>query len=70
MKKVEDALAESGTEDFSARFVCVLCLAWPDGEEAIFEGEIRGTLVYPPRGDNGFGYDPIFIADGYDITFG
>ncbi len=70
MKKVEDALIESGTEDFSARFVCALCLAWPDGEAAIFEGEIKGTLVYPPRGENGFGYDPIFVADGYDITFG
>ncbi|WDI32623.1 RdgB/HAM1 family non-canonical purine NTP pyrophosphatase [Hyphococcus flavus] len=70
MKKVENALNESGTEDFSARFVCALALAWPDGEEAVFEGEVRGALVYPPRGENGFGYDPIFVADGYDITFG
>lgn len=70
MKKVGEALEESGTEDFSARFVCALALAWPDGEEAVFEGEVMGTLVFPPRGDNGFGYDPIFVAEGYDITFG
>ncbi len=70
MRKVEAALDESGTEDFSARFVCALCLAWPDGAIAIFEGDVRGRLAFPPRGINGFGYDPIFVADGYDITFG
>lgn len=70
MRKVESALAESGTEDFSAHFVCVLCLAWPDGHEEIFEGQVHGRIVFPPRGDNGFGYDPIFMAEGYDITFG
>lgn len=69
MKKVQSALTESGTEDFSARFVCVLCLAWPDGHEETFEGEVRGRLVFPPRGEKGFGYDPIFIPDGYDVTF-
>jgi len=69
MKKVETALFDSGTEDFSARFVCVLCLAWPDGHTESFEGEVRGGLVFPPRGDKGFGYDPIFFAEGYDITF-
>lgn len=70
MRKVELALAESGTEDFSAHFVCVLCLAWPDGHEEIFEGTVHGRLIFPQRGTNGFGYDPIFMADGYDITFG
>jgi XTP/dITP diphosphohydrolase len=70
MKKVERALEESGTEDFSARFICALCLAWPDGHKEVFEGEVCGRLVFPPRGDNGFGYDPIFMAEGYDITFG
>lgn len=70
MAKVETALAEAGTEDFSARFVCALCLAWPDGHEEIFEGEVRGRLVFPPRGDRGFGYDPIFMPDGYHETFG
>ena len=69
MKKVESALTESGTEDFSARFVCVLCLAWPDGHEETFEGEVPGRLIFPPRGDKGFGYDPIFIPDGYGVTF-
>lgn len=70
MKKVENALEESGTEDFSARFVCALCLAWPDGAQAVFEGEVKGTLIFPPRGNNGFGYDPIFVAEGYGVTFG
>lgn len=70
MAKVETALAEAGTEDFSARFVCALCLAWPDGHEELFEGEVRGRLVFPPRGDRGFGYDPIFMPDGYHETFG
>ncbi len=70
MKKVEKALKETGSADCKARFVCVLCLAWPDGEQEIFEGEIHGRLTFPPRGDKGFGYDPIFIPDGYDVTFG
>ena len=69
MKKVETALFDSGTEDFSARFVCVLCLAWPDGHAETFEGEITGLLVFPGRGDKGFGYDPIFVPNGYHITF-
>lgn len=70
MKKVEEALTESGTEDFSAKFVCALALAWPDGEKAVFQGEVKGTLVFPPRGDKGFGYDPIFVPKDYDKTFG
>jgi XTP/dITP diphosphohydrolase len=70
MKKIEAKLTESGAQDLSARFACALCLAWPDGGEEVFEGEVTGTLTFPPRGDNGFGYDPIFIPDGHDITFG
>ncbi len=70
MKKIEEQLTERGARDLSARFVCALCLAWPDGAEEVFEGEVTGTLTFPPRGDNGFGYDPIFIPDGYDVTFG
>ena len=70
MEKVETALREKGARDFSARFVCALCIAWPDGEEAVFEGEVRGRLSFPPRGERGFGYDPIFIPDGHNITFG
>jgi XTP/dITP diphosphohydrolase len=53
-----------------AKFIAVLCLAWPDGENAAFTGEVSGRLVWPPRGDKGFGYDPMFIADGQTLTFG
>jgi XTP/dITP diphosphohydrolase len=53
-----------------ARFVCALCLAWPDGHEEVFEGTVSGDLVFPPRGDKGFGYDPIFRPDGHADTFG
>jgi len=67
MKRVQSELGDS--PDRSARFVCALSLAWPDGHCESFEGEVRGTLVFPGRGTKGFGYDPIFIADGYDITF-
>ncbi|MCP4327502.1 MAG: RdgB/HAM1 family non-canonical purine NTP pyrophosphatase [Alphaproteobacteria bacterium] len=68
MRRLEDALPAGA--DRSAYFVCALALVWPDGEEAIFEGRVDGTLVWPPRGDYGFGYDPMFVATGYDITFG
>ncbi|MEM9495354.1 MAG: RdgB/HAM1 family non-canonical purine NTP pyrophosphatase [Pseudomonadota bacterium] len=70
MEKVEAAVAESGSDDRSARFVCALCLAWPDGHEEIFEGTVSGWLTFPPRGDRGFGYDPIFTPQGHEITFG
>ena len=53
-----------------ANFVAVLCLAWPDGEAAVFEGKVYGHLVWPPRGSKGFGYDPMFVADGHTLTFG
>ena len=68
MRKVEERLA--GAADRRARFVAVLCLAWPDGEVASFRGEVRGTLVWPPRGSKGFGYDPIFLPEGRSQTFG
>jgi XTP/dITP diphosphohydrolase len=61
---------ELGDKDNSASFVSVLTLAWPDGEEALFRGEVHGLLDWPPRGDNGFGYDPMFIPHGYSQTFG
>jgi XTP/dITP diphosphohydrolase len=61
---------ELGGKDRAASFVSVLALAWPDGEEALFRGEVHGRLTWPPRGDKGFGYDPILIPNGYDITFG
>lgn len=53
-----------------ANFISVLCLAWPDGESQIFEGKVFGHLVWPPRGGNGFGYDPMFVPDGETRTFG
>src|SRR5215469_12276412 len=61
---------ELGDKDRSASSVSVLALAWLGGEEALFRGEVRGQLIWPPRGGNGFGYDPMFIPDGYDRTFG
>lgn len=70
MRRVEDALAQSGCDDPRAHFACALTLAWPDGHRETFEGLVHGRLVFPPRGDRGFGYDPIFLADGRDITFG
>ncbi|PRX37178.1 XTP/dITP diphosphohydrolase [Meinhardsimonia xiamenensis] len=53
-----------------ARFVCTLCLAWPDGRDQIFEGAVEGQVVWPMRGERGFGYDPIFLPDGETETFG
>lgn len=53
-----------------AHFVSALALSFPDGEDRIFEGRVFGHLVYPPRGANGFGYDPMFVADGHALTFG
>lgn len=70
MKKIFDELDRRGSDDRSAYFVCVLSLAWPDGHVESFEGRVYGTLVWPARGDNGFGYDPVFLPDGHDQTFG
>lgn len=61
---------ELGERDWRAQFVAVLALAWPDGSEELFRGEAHGHLEFPPRGARGFGYDPIFVPDGYDATFG
>ncbi len=68
MQKIEDALA--GKSDRSAHFIAALTLAWPDGHRESFEGRVDGTLVWPPQGDRGFGYDPMFQPDGFKITFG
>jgi XTP/dITP diphosphohydrolase len=73
MEKVEKALADKGVtdaKDRTARFVSVLCLAWPDGHTELFRGEVEGTVVWPPRGSQGFGYDPVFQPEGYETTFG
>src|SRR5690606_29754208 len=61
---------ELGEKGSGARFVCALALARPNGEVEVFEGEARGTIVWPPRGDKGFGYDPIFMPEGHARTFG
>jgi len=68
MKRVEQKL--NGKKKPTARFVCALSLAWPDGTCETFEGTVEGTLIFPPRGTHGFGYDPIFMPAGRDITFG
>lgn len=70
MQRVERELKERGTTDLSAKFVCALALAEPGMEPEIFQGEVHGHLVFPPRGTKGFGYDPIFVADGMKETFG
>ena len=70
MKRVEQELREKNATDTSAKFVCVLALATPHEGVEIFEGEVHGHLVFPPRGSHGFGYDPIFVADGMAETFG
>ena len=68
MARVNQALAKGS--DGHANFTCVLAIASPDGSVALSEGKVFGTVVWPPRGTRGFGYDPIFVPDGYDETFG
>ena len=73
MEKVEDALQKVGARDIakrSAHFVAALSLCWPDGHCESFEGKFFGTVVWPPRGPNGFGYDPMFLPDGNTLTCG
>ena len=70
MERVWRELTEQGATDLSARFVCALALAVPGQATRVFEGEARGTIVWPPRGEKGFGYDPIFLANGQSRTFG
>ena len=73
MQKVEDALQEKGattSDKRSCRFVSVLCLAWPDGHTELFRGDVEGVVAWRPRGDAGFGYDPIFQPEGHETTFG
>lgn len=68
MRKVHEALSDA--EDRSAHFTCALSLAWPDGHVETFEGHVHGTLVWPPRGHKGFGYDPMFVPEDHAISFG
>jgi XTP/dITP diphosphohydrolase len=70
MGKVEERLIETGSDDRSAWFTSALAVAWPDGPSVVVEGRVDGRLVFPGRGDRGFGYDPIFIPDGHNETFG
>jgi XTP/dITP diphosphohydrolase len=70
MERVNRELEASGSTDRSARFVCALALGQPSGVTMVRIGKINGTIVWPPRGDRGFGYDPIFVPDGYTETFG
>ncbi|KAB2763728.1 RdgB/HAM1 family non-canonical purine NTP pyrophosphatase [Brucella anthropi] len=73
MQKVENLLQEKAAvapQQRKARFVSVICLAWPNGEAEYFRGEVEGAIVWPPRGTTGFGFDPIFLPDGYEKTFG
>ena len=70
MRKVEERLEEAGNGDLAAWFTCALAVAWPDGPAVVVEGRIDGLLTFPPRGERGFGYDPIFIPEGGQLTFG
>ncbi len=69
MNRVHDELRHKGLKTSPAKFVCALSIALPSGEVQTFQGEVHGSLTFPPRGDHGFGYDPIFIADGMEETF-
>jgi len=73
MNRIQTLLIERGAktlEQRRAHFIAALCLAWPDGHVEDFEGRVDGVVVWPPRGEKGFGYDPLFRPDGFDITFG
>jgi XTP/dITP diphosphohydrolase len=70
MKTIEGKLVALMTTDRRAYFVAALCLAWPDGHLEDFEARVDGVLVWPPRGNKGFGYDPMFLPDGHERTFG
>jgi XTP/dITP diphosphohydrolase len=70
MQKVEDRLVALGPDaPRGAQFVCTLAVVWPDGHSEIFEGKAQGSLIWPPRGKLGFGYDPVFVPKGFDQTF-
>jgi XTP/dITP diphosphohydrolase len=73
METIEEKLSERGAttpDRRKAQFVSALCVAWPDGHVEEFEARVTGALIWPPRGNKGFGYDPIFLPDGYQRTFG
>lgn len=73
MQKVEDELQKAGAIEENqrkGRFISVICVAWPDGYADYFRGSVEGALIWPPRGNKGFGFDPIFLPNGYEVTFG
>jgi XTP/dITP diphosphohydrolase len=73
MNRIQTLLIERGAREPAQRrahFIAALCLAWPDGHLEEFEGRVDGVVAWPPRGDAGFGYDPLFLPDGFDRTFG
>jgi XTP/dITP diphosphohydrolase len=70
MAKVESRLDDSDDKSTHAWFTCALAVAWPHGPAFVVEGQIVGNLTFPPRGLNGFGYDPIFVPEGHQMTFG
>ena len=71
MTRAHDELVKTGQpEPWTARFCCTLVLAWPDGHDEVFPGVMPGRVVWPMRGDQGHGYDPVFVPEGYDVTFG
>ena len=70
MAKVEARRLETDPDDRRAWFTCALAVAWPEGPVVVVEGQVLGEVVFPPRGERGFGYDPIFVADGETLSFG
>ncbi len=70
MLTLHERMQQANATTYNAHFTCALALAWPDGESEVFEGEVAGEIVWPPRGNLGFGYDPIFVPEGYALTFG
>ncbi|WP_336278729.1 RdgB/HAM1 family non-canonical purine NTP pyrophosphatase [Bartonella sp. CB175] len=73
MQKIEDELQKvkaHSKNQRKCRFISVICIAWPDGYADYFRGSVDGTFIWPPRGDKGFGFDPVFLPDGYENTFG
>jgi XTP/dITP diphosphohydrolase len=70
MERLRREFEASGSDDRSAWFTCALAVAWPHGACVAVEGIVRGALAFPPRGDRGFGYDPVFRPEGHDLTFG
>lgn len=70
MAEVHRRMLASGSALTTACFVCALAISWPDGGDQTFEGTVEGNIVWPTRGTHGFGYDPMFVPAGYDITFG